>query len=234
MMLGTERLYNIDAYIKRFDATIIGLNDEGVILDRTSFYPEGGGQAGDTGFINRFRVKDTRFIGDEIVHILEESRRLNVGERVKGEIDWERRYNIMRLHSAAHIMEFFLFKTFGTLRRIGSYVNEVKDRADYEYDGKMSVEALKVVEAETNRFISESHPIVIYLDPSNVNLRIWKCSWMEMPCGGTHVKNTREIGSIRLKRKNPGRGVERVETYLAEPSNTAHERLLNNRTLKEL
>jgi len=222
MSFRTEKLYNIDAYIKRFEATVIGFNDEGVILDRTAFYPEGGGQAGDTGFIKGFRIRDTRLIEGEIVHILEERSTLNVGELVEGEIDWERRYNIMRLHSASHIMEFFLYKTFGTLRRTGSYVNEVKDRADYEYDGKMSVEGLKIVETETNRFISESHPIVIYLDPSNANLRIWKCSWMEMPCGGTHVKNTSEIGPIRLKRKNPGRGVERVETYLVEPSYKGH------------
>lgn len=223
MEFEADRLYNIDAYTRRFEATVTKLAGEGIILDKTAFYPEGGGQAGDTGVTNEFRVINTRIVGGEIVHILEAGHELNVGDRVKGEIDWQRRYNIMRLHSAAPIMEFFLFKTFGTICRVGSFVNEAKDRADYEYKGKMNLELLRVVEAKTNRFVSEAHPIRIHLNPSNIGLRMWKCSWMEMPCAGTHVKNTSEIGFIRLKRKNPGRGVERVETHLAQPSVSEQE-----------
>jgi alanyl-tRNA synthetase len=121
----------------------------------------------------------------------------------------------MRLHSAAHIMEHFLWKRLGHIDRLGSYVDDEKDRADYAYEGRLPAEELKKVEEETNLFLTEGHEILILQDPARPGIRIWKCGPIEMPCGGTHVRNTDEIGAVRLRRRNPGRGVERVETSLA-------------------
>jgi len=94
-------------------------------------------------------------------------------------------------------------------------VDERKDRADYAYDGRLPAEELKRVEEETNRYLAECHEIEILSNPDKPGIRIWKSGPIEMPCGGTHVRNTREIGTVRLKRKNPGKGVERVETSIA-------------------
>lgn len=113
-------------------------------------------------------------------------------------------------------MEHFLWMRLGKIERLGSKVDEKKDRADYAYEGRLPVEELKLVEAATNDFLVEGHDIEILSDPERLGIRIWKCGDIEMPCGGTHVRNTKEIGLVRLKRKNPGRGVERVETSLRE------------------
>lgn len=213
---GTLRLYHEDPYMREFRAKVLEIDGNEVVLDRTAFYPEGGGQAGDTGSIGGVRVSDTQIVGDRIVHILEEPPGFKVGDTVECGIDWERRHRIMRLHSAAHIMEHFLWRRLGEIERLGSHVDEKKDRADYAYEGRLPAEELRAVEEETNRFLAEGHEIRIRLDPSRPGVRIWSCCSIEMPCGGTHVRNTREIGAVRLRRRNPGRGVERVETTLAE------------------
>lgn len=214
-MSATVKLYDGDHYLKRFKARIIGIDGNEVQLDQTAFYPGGGGQASDTGFIGGVRVVDMLTSGGVIKHVLETRPPFSLGDDIEGEIDWERRYRIMKLHSAAHIMEHFLWGRFGHIERLGSYVDDRKDRADYAYDGKLSAEALKGVEDDSNSFLSEGHDVLILSDPVRPGIRIWRCGPIEMPCAGTHVRNTAEIGAIRLRRKNPGRGVERVETSLA-------------------
>ena len=214
-MPSTVKLYDDDPYLTRFRAKVLGIEGNEVELDETAFYPEGGGQAGDTGFIGGARVMDTQTKDGRIVHMLEAAPGFSAGGEVECEVGWERRYRIMRLHSAAHIMEHFLWKRLGHIDRLGSYVDDEKDRADYAYDGRLPAEELKRVEEETNLFLAEGHEILILQDPARPGIRIWRCGPVEMPCGGTHVRNTDEIGAVRLKRKNPGRDVERVETSLA-------------------
>lgn len=191
------------------------IDGEEVVLDRTAFYPESGGQAGDTGFIDDSRVIDTRIVDTRIVHILADHPSFSVGDTMTGRIDWDRRYATMKLHSGAHIMEHFLHRRLGEIERLGSHVDERKDRADYAFEGRLPSDELRLVEEATNRFLAEGHEIRIQLDPARPGIRVWSCGGIEMPCAGTHVRNTREIGAIRLRRKNPGRGVERIETTLA-------------------
>lgn len=211
---GTKRLYNDDPYLRKFQARVVNIDGHKVELDRTAFYPKGGGQVGDTGLIGGARVIDTQKRDDVILHILEDNPGFSVCDELQCEIEWDRRYKIMRLHSAAHIMEHFLWERLGKIVRLGSRVDDKKDRADYAYEGRLPAEDLKRVEEKTNVFLAEGNPIEILSDPERPGIRIWKCGEIEMPCGGTHVRSTLEIGSVRLKRKNPGRGVERVETSL--------------------
>lgn len=213
-MPKTERLFDDNPYLKSFKAKVTNIKDNEVELDKTAFYPESGGQAGDIGLIDGFKVVDTRKNNEKIIHILKSVPRFSIGDKVDCEINWDRRYLIMRLHSAAHIMEHFLWQQLGYIERIGSYVDENKDRADYTYEGRLPPDEIKKVEEETNVFLGEGHEIRIEPDPNQREFRIWKCAGIEMPCGGTHVKNTKEIGRIGLKRKNPGKGKERVETSL--------------------
>jgi alanyl-tRNA synthetase len=216
----TVKLYYEDPYMREFEAKVLSIEGDEVVLDRTAFYPEGGGQAGDTGVIDGVRVTDTQIRDGFVAHILETPPRFKVGDSVKCGIDWERRYRIMKLHSAAHIMEHFLWQRLGKMERLGSHVDEKKDRADYAYEGRLPAVELRRVEEATNLFLAEGHEVKIRLNPSKPGIRIWSCGPIEMPCGGTHVHNTREIGAIRLKRRNPGRGVERIETTLAEEDPT--------------
>ena len=214
-VMVTERLYDADHYLKTFTARVLGLRDGGVLLDRTAFYAEAGGQAGDTGTLGGERVIDTKIDEDGvIVHHLEDPPGFKMGDVVEGVIDWERRYRIMRLHTASHIMEYFLWRRYGYMERTGSYVDDKKDRADYVHEDRLDPGKLKAVEVDTNEFLAEGHPVKIEVDDEG--MRHWSCGPVEMLCAGTHVRNTSEIGVIKLKRRNPGRGSERVETSLVE------------------
>lgn len=214
-MLETIRLYDDDPYLKKTKARIVNINGNQVELDKTIFYPESGGQIGDTGTIGGVRVLDTHMHNGRILHETESPLQLFLDRNVEIELDWGRRYRIMKLHSASHLMEYFLFQKLGHLDRLGSSVDEKKDRSDYSYEGRLTPKDLVVIEEETNTFIGEGHDITIESIPDQPGKRIWTCGCIEMPCGGTHVMNTSEIGSIKLKRKNPGKGKERVETSLS-------------------
>ena len=210
----TTRLYDDDHYLKEFDAKIVSVDENHVELDQTAFYAEGGGQHGDTGTLNGETVVYTKHLDERHVHIMEEAPSFKVGDTVHGVIDWDRKYRIMRLHTASHMMEHFLWKHFGYMKRTGSSVDDRKDRADYVHDGRLNPDKLRQVEEDTNEFLKEGHPVSITVDENGV--RTWQCGPVEMQCAGTHVRNTNEIGEIKLKRKNPGRGEERVETSLKE------------------
>ena len=211
----TIRLYDKDQYLQKFDAKVISIEENLVELDQTAFYAESGGQHGDTGTINGENVVYTKYLEDDRhMHFMEKAPSFNVGDTVHGAIDWDRRYRIMRLHTASHMMEHFLWKHFGYMKRTGSNVDDKKDRADYVHDGRLDPDKLKQVEEDTNNFLKEGHPVSITVDAEGI--RTWRCGPVEMHCAGTHVKNTSEIDEIKLKRKNPGRGEERIETSLRE------------------
>jgi Ser-tRNA(Ala) deacylase AlaX len=211
----TIRIYDEDHYLREFDAKVTSISGKNVELDQTVFYAESGGQSGDTGTLDGEKVVYTKYSeGDNHVHVMMDEPSFKVGDTVRGEIDWDRRYRIMKLHSASHMMEYFLWKYYGYMKRTGSNVDERKDRADYLHDGRLDPETLKKVKIDTNKFLAENHAITITVDSDGI--RTWRCGPVEMHCAGTHVKNTSEIGEIELKRKNPGRDEERVETSLKE------------------
>ncbi len=214
-----KKLFLEDMYQCEFIAKVVAINGNNVELDQTCFYPEAGGQAGDTGTLNEFNVIDTqkdKRMGKRIIHILESTPQFKVGEEVKGKINWDKRYKTMLLHSASHIMEYFFFQVFGKQERLGSSVDHTKDRSDYVMDERLDPAKLKEVENRVNSFISENHEIKTWPDKSNPEFRFWQSGEIKESCGGTHPHNTSEIGKIRLKRKNTGAGRERVETYLME------------------
>jgi len=213
--MATTRMYWNDPYQREFVGKATRVEGNRVWLDQTIFYPEAGGQAGDTGFLATERVIDTQFDEEKnIVHILEKPASLKVGEDVNGAIDWERRYKIMRVHSASHIMEYFLFQVFGKLKLVGSHLNERHDSSSYEYDGNLPKDELQKAQDLANEFIVQGHAIETYPDEKKPNYRWWKCGDIIMPCGGTHVKSTAEIGKIKLKRKTGGQGREQVITTI--------------------
>ena len=211
----TIKLYDEDHYLTEFDAKVVSIQDNLVELDQTAFYAEAGGQHGDIGTLNGEPVVYTKYDEDnKHIHIMANPPTFKVGDTIHGVIDWDRRYRIMKLHSASHMMEYYLLEHFGYMKRTGSNVDENKDRADYAHEGRLEPETLKKVEEDTNKFLTEGHPVTITVDDEGI--RTWRCGPIEMHCAGTHVKNTSEIGEIKLKRKNPGRGEERVETSLKE------------------
>jgi alanyl-tRNA synthetase len=204
----------LDPYIRDFDATVTKIDGNKIFLDKTAFYAESGGQVGDTGAIGEARVVDTQYEGDEIAHITEKHS-LKPGDKVHCAIDWERRYKIMKLHAASHLVYWFFMKLHGEHKIIGSHVDDRKDRMDFEYDGSVG-DRLAELEEDVNNFIAEAHEIRRYEDEKKAGYLWWECEDIRMGCGGTHVKNTKEIGAIKLKRNNIGKGKERIESYLVD------------------
>lgn len=231
--MTTEKQYLIDMYASETKATVLAVDDHRVILDRTVFYAESGGQIGDTGTIDGLRVVDTQKqmsaetrmlshedfpsinVGMDVVHIMEqEASGLTPGSMVKLQIDWDRRYAIMRLHSAAHVVWHFVEQTAGNLPIKGCLIGPEKSRVDF--GAKIDPEMVPELERLSNAFIEERHAIQNRPLEGEPEALFWICERITMPCGGTHVRNTSEIGPIRLKRRSQGKKLDRIYISLAE------------------
>ncbi len=216
----TELLYLHDSYIREFTATVVGVEGLDVVLDVTAFYPSSGGQPGDTGVIciidgdASFRVVDVRKKDGQVVHRMETDG-LSHGDRVVCAIDWARRYTLMRMHTAAHILSA-VFNRDGTLIT-GNQLNTDKSRIDFNmetfdkekinrYVGIANGIVAKNIIVETGLMKREDAfkiPGVVKLahalPPEIPELRIVRIGDIDAQAdGGTHVKNTGEIGRIEL------------------------------------
>jgi alanyl-tRNA synthetase len=209
-----EKLFRTDPSLSSCESIITSSKDGEITLDKTIFFAFSGGQQSDSGTIGGFRVLNARAEGPEIYYKLEEGSTLKEGNRVKVQIDMEKRRKIMRLHSAAHLVYGVFSKQYGSKKLIGSNVTEGKARIDFEHGESISG-LLSPVEEESNRLIGENHPARTYPDGKNPDKWWWECLDLRYPCGGTHVKSLGEIGKIKLKRKNIGSGKERIEITLA-------------------
>ncbi len=209
-----EKLFWQDPYLSECKAKVESVNGNEVRLDRTIFFAFSGGQESDSGTIGGIPVKEARKEGNNITYILESAPAFAPGDEVEVKIDAEKRMRIMRLHSAAHIVWFLFEKKTGVKKLIGSNVTSEKSRIDYEYPESLSA-ILPEVEKEANELVSKGAEIKTYPDAENPGRRWWELGEWKCPCGGTHLKDAKEIGQIKLKRKNIGKGKERIEITLA-------------------
>jgi misacylated tRNA(Ala) deacylase len=234
----TELLCATDAYLRDFDAVVEQITPEGeVILDRTAFYPTGGGQPHDVGSLSwdgdSTRVVEVRKQGESVLHRVDGTPP-PVGARVHGEIDWERRYALMRHHTALHSMSGVIFQLYGATVTGGQMYPD-RARMDFEMPD-LSAERLRTIEERTNALLAEGRPVSIRFLPraeafqipdlirTKVNLlpdsiqtiRVVNIEGIDQQAdGGTHVANTREVGRVRITRAdNKGKGNKRIEIVL--------------------
>jgi Ser-tRNA(Ala) deacylase AlaX len=172
-----------------------------------------GGQASDKGTIGGNPVLEAVVSGDDIVYGLENEPDFKEGDTVKVELDWENRYKIMKLHTAAHIVYYIFKEMSGQTKLVGSNVSVEKSRIDYEMETPIS-EYFEKIQEKLDEIIAQDAEVKVYDDTEKEGRRWWELLEWKMPCGGTHVKRTGEIGKIRLKRKNTGAGKERIEIIL--------------------
>ena len=215
----TKKLFWEDPYQTECKAKVTSIEENKVKLDQTIFFAFSGGQASDEGTINGIKVLNATKEGDkeniiDIEYCLESEPNFQVGDEVTVKIDEERRNKLRKLHSAAHVFYYFFVDKLGRQKIIGSNIAEDKARVDFLYEEPLT-DKLPEMEEETNNFLKQGHDIIQKPDENKPDLRWWYCEDWKMPCGGTHVKNTTEIGQIRLKRKNIGSGKERIEIYLS-------------------
>lgn len=232
----TELLYMDDSYIKEFEAKVIKVTEEGIVLDKTAFYPQGGGQPTDTGKIikdnNEFDVEKVKKVDADIVHFLKNDdwkESIKEGDVVKGMINWERRHILMRMHTAAHVISAVFNKKAGALIT-GNQLDIDKSRFDFNLEDFNRDEILAYV-GEANKLMAEGKDVTInyllrekaledpelvklakVLPPSVKELRIINIGNIDRQCdGGTHVKNTKEVGEIEIvKMDNKGKNNRRL------------------------
>ena len=210
--MATQKLYYLDAHQKTFTAAVLscvpGKHGYDVVLDRTCFYPEGGGQPGDTGSLSGVRVTDTHERGDEIVHFCDAP--LAVGETVEGAIDYDRRFSFMQLHSGEHILSGIVHRRFG-YENVGFHMGT--DFVTIDFSGMLGPDDLAAVEAEANEWIWKNIPIrITWPSPDELaaipyrskkeltgQIRIVTIPDVDIcACCGTHVSDTGEIGFVKI------------------------------------
>lgn len=223
--MTTERLYESDAYLRRFTATVLRCEPAkggfAVTLDRSAFYPEGGGQPGDSGTLGGVRVTDTHAAGGAVAHIC--AGPLTVGAAVVGEIDWEARFDRMQQHSGEHIVSGLICAA-ARCSNVGFHMGA--DTVVIDFDAPVTQETLEEIEAQANRVIWENRPfLVTYPTPEELEtleyrskkelsgaVRIVECPGADRcACCGTHVRSAGEIGQIRLISVKPFRSGVRIE-----------------------
>jgi len=237
-VVTTELLFRADAYLKTASARVLAVHERGIELDRTIFYPMGGGQAGDAGVLlraggERIEVVDARKGEsiDSVLHIAAPAMpRPEQGETLTLEIDWPRRYALMRLHTALHVMSCVVVAPV-----TGGNISPDKARLDFDID--MSLLDARRIEQETNSLIARGvETETVWISDEELDARPELVKTMSVqpprgagrvrllripgidlqPCGGTHVHNIAEIGGIRvLKIRSEGRHNKRVEIALA-------------------
>jgi misacylated tRNA(Ala) deacylase len=214
----TELLYQTDSYLKEFEAVVTAVNpdEKAVALDRTAFYPGGGGQPNDVGMLAGLNVLKVRKAGDDVLHILDGDLPA-VGTRVHGVINWDRRYQLMRTHTAMHILCGCVFRDYGA-QVTGGDMEPLKGRMDFEFE-RLQKELVTVIETAINHEVQAGRDVRVKILPraeafqipglirTKINLlpegiqqvRTVEIVGLDLQAdGGTHVKNTSEVGQIRV------------------------------------
>lgn len=208
----TEKLFYLDPFLKEFSGTVLDCREEKgqwiIILDRTAFYPEGGGQPADHGTLGNVKVLDTREKNGEILHFCDGP--LAVGETVTGCIDWDRRFDFMQQHSGEHIVSGILCRKFGC-DNVGFHIGH--ELVTIDFNAALSAEDVAFVENQANRYIWEDREIQIsfpspaeleeldYRSKKALEGQVRIVRWPEADCCaccGTHVRSSGQVGMVKL------------------------------------
>lgn len=219
-----DLLYQTDSYRAEFDAAVTNVlaDERAVVLDRTAFYPGGGGQPCDLGLLHiggvDYEVERVRKQGDDVLHFLGGSAPLPAaGAAARGTLDWARRYRLMRTHTALHILCGVVFRDYGA-QVTGGDMEPLRGRMDFEFE-TMRAELVREIEAAVNREIAAAREIRVKILPreeafripdlirTKINLlpegimqvRTVEIVGLDLQAdGGTHVRNTSEVGAVRV------------------------------------
>ena len=225
----TVELFRDDSYTKELDVIVSEVIPDGLIFDKTIFYPEGGGQPGDEGFVssdeNKTRVLGTKYINQKLVHLVEETQDFKKNDKVKLELDWSRRYSHMQVHTCLHLLCSII-----PYPVTGGSIGDGRGRLDFDLETKPNKED---VLNSLNKLISDDHTISISsitddeLDQNPDLVRTMSVKPPRgsgtirmikigdnvdfQPCGGTHVKKTSEIKLVKsVKIENKGKMNKRI------------------------
>ena len=232
----TELLYLRDAYLTRFSARVAGLREDAIALDRTAFYPTGGGQACDTGVLAGLTVTDVRKEGADVWHTVVGGPLPAEGAEVQGDVDWDRRHRLMRTHTALHVLCGVIWNEW-QVPVTGGNMEPLSARMDFEFDPLPEGFGPRIEEL-VNAALAADHPIEVSflprdtavqdedlirtkvsLIPTSVSeIRVVDIVGLDKQAdGGTHVRSTAEVGRLRVtKLENKGKGNKRVRVEIID------------------
>lgn len=239
----TEEIFHTDAYVRDFEATLLAVHEQGVELDRTAFYPGGGGQPADRGWLQwdggRVEVLTARRGDGRLLHRVEGDPP-PAGTSVRGVLDWERRYALMRTHTALHLLCGVVWRDHGA-QVTGGNMEPLAGRLDFEFE-RMSGELVAEIEAAVNAEVEADRAVRVAILPraeaeaipdlirTKVNLlpegltriRTVEIVGLDLQAdGGTHVSSTGDVGPVRIAGyKSKGRLNKRIAIELQEASST--------------
>ena len=238
----TDEIFSRDAYQHTAEATVVEVRDDGIVLDRTVFYARGGGQPGDTGIIRwpdgEAAVVDTVKSSGEVLHLLADGATVpTAGTAVMAGIDWARRHVLMRTHTALHALSGIVFTDYGA-KVTGGNMEPGVARMDFELE-QISQEFGREVEAKLNTALQQDHAVHVSFipraealaDPDLIRTKVSLIPETVDPIrvidivgldkqadGGTHVRSTSEVGSVRVvKTESKGKANKRMRIELVDP-----------------
>lgn len=247
-MRKTQKVYYSYQYAKKIQAEIVNINrDVGSLeLDRTIAYPEGGGQESDKGQIEHIKtgsiykinhvkrmygkdikISDSHYVNVDgiILHQISHENNnslgnLHEGDKVNIEIDIDLREKLTTSHSASHLVYVAIQKIRKDVipGTIGCHIKESQARFDFRVEQRFCEQDIRQIEEIANEFVAENYAINMYPSEKHPDARFWECQKNIIPCGGTHLKRTGTIGSLKVKRKNIGKSKERIICILENPS----------------
>lgn len=219
----TELLFLTDAYVQEFEATVTAQVEGGVVLDRTAFYPGGGGQPCDFGVLQvdneTWNVVKVKKVDGQVVHFIDGETAVSAssGQAVTGKLDWARRYQLMRTHTAMHILCGVVWRDYGA-QVTGGNMDPLKGRMDFEFE-TMRQELVAEIEKAVNKEVASAREVRVQILPreeafqipdlirTKINLlpagikevRTVELVGLDLQAdGGTHVNNTSEVGTIKI------------------------------------
>ncbi len=208
-----EKLFWENPYLTLLETVVSSVDGNTITLRETIFFAFSGGQESDQGTIGSHQVLESRKVGLGIEYRLPAGHGLSPGDLVLVEIDWARRYSLMRLHFAAELILELVYRELGNVEKIGAHIAPGKARIDFHWPENIAALFPKLT-AQAQAIIDQDSAIVSAYSDESRQCRYWEVSGFgRVPCGGTHLKRTGEVGRLTLKRRNVGRGKERIEVY---------------------
>jgi Ser-tRNA(Ala) deacylase AlaX len=210
----TLKLFWEDPYRAELDTTVTSVAGDQVTVASTVFFAFAGGQESDTGSIAGLPVVEARKEDLEIVYVLPESHGLLPGDPVRIHIDWDRRYRLMRLHFAAELVLELVYRELPGVEKLGAHISEDRARIDFAWPENISTLLPSLLE-KVRGLVDADLPVTSAFSDEASERRYWEVpGFARVACGGTHLRRTGEVGRIGLKRRNVGRGKERIEIDL--------------------